>query len=59
MAVGYIPLLVIQQLFMAERNPSADYGNGSGQVGKGEAVGGRQVVRVADGQISTSTSKWR
>src|SRR5262245_36665152 len=35
----------------AERNPSADYGNGGGQVGKGEAVGGRQVVRVADGRI--------
>ena len=35
----------------AERNPSADYGNGGGQVGKGEAIGGRQVVRVADGRI--------
>jgi hypothetical protein len=35
----------------AERNPSADYGNGGGQVGKGEVVGGRQVVRVADGRI--------
>ena len=34
-----------------ERNPSADYGNGGGQVGKGEAVGGLQIVRVADGRI--------
>ena len=34
-----------------ERNPSADHGNGGGEVGKGEAVGGRQVVRVADGRI--------
>jgi hypothetical protein len=34
-----------------ERNPSADCGNGGGQVEKGEAVGGRQVVRVADGRI--------
>src|SRR5439155_1896894 len=35
----------------AERNSSADYGNGGGQVGKAEAVEGRQVVRVADGRI--------
>ena len=35
----------------AERNPSADYGNGGGQVGREKAVGGRQVVRVADGRI--------
>ena len=35
----------------AERNPSADCGHSGGQVGKGEAVGDRQVVRVADGRI--------
>ena len=35
----------------AERNPSADCGNGGGQVEKGEDVGSRQVVRVADGRI--------
>src|SRR5262245_7482437 len=35
----------------AEWNPSADYFNGGDQLGKGEAVGGRQVVRVADGRI--------
>ncbi len=35
----------------AQRNPSADYGNGGGQVVKGEAAGGRQIVRVADGRI--------
>jgi len=31
----------------AERNPSADYGNGGGQVGKGEAVGGRHPLAAA------------
>src|SRR5262249_45889619 len=35
----------------AERNPSADYRNSGDQVGKGEAVGGWQVVRMADGWI--------
>src|ERR1700757_4463453 len=35
----------------AERNPSADYGNGGDQVAKGEAVGGWRVVRGADGRI--------
>src|SRR3954451_19527255 len=35
----------------AERNSSADFANGGGQMSKGEAVGGRQVVRVADSRI--------
>jgi hypothetical protein len=43
----------------AERNPSANYGNGGGEVAKGEAIEGRQVVRVATAGSSTSTSKWR
>src|SRR5262249_44248998 len=35
----------------AERDPTTDYGNGGDQVGKGEAAGGRQVVRGANGWI--------